>query len=62
MIAVVLRDRRIVSGETRYCDIGIYLLEKATGEQFALGAKTIAERDDAVARGVAWVESHGLSN
>jgi hypothetical protein len=62
VIAVVLRDRRIVSGKTRYCDIGVYLLEKAVGEQFSLGAKTIDERDDAVARAVAWVESHGLSN
>ncbi len=34
VLAVVLRDRRIVSGETRYCDLAVSVLEKAAGQSF----------------------------
>ena len=62
VLAVVLRDRRIVFDETRYCDFAVGVLEKAVGEQFGSGGKTIKERDDAISRALAWLESKGLSN
>jgi hypothetical protein len=60
VLAVVLRDRRTVFDETRYCDIAAGVLEKAAGQHFGAGGKTLRERDDAVARALAWVKSQGL--
>jgi hypothetical protein len=62
VLAVVLRDRRIAFNETRYCDFAVGVLEKAVGEQFGSGGKTMKERDDAISRALAWLESKGLSN
>ena len=62
VLGVVLRDRRIVSGETRYCDIAVSLLQNAVGQHFGTRGETIKERDDAVFRALAWIESQGLSN
>jgi hypothetical protein len=62
VLAVVLRDRRIVSGETRYCDFAVGVLERAVGQNFGAGGKTVQERDDALSRAVAWLKSQGLSN
>ena len=77
MLAVVLRDRRpVVSGELRYCDLAVGVLEKAVSQDFGaanaaqynaatgqwIGAKTIKERDDAVSRAMAWLKSQGLAN
>ncbi len=61
VLAVVLHDRRIVSGGTRYCDFALGVLEKAVGRQFGAGGETQKERDDAVSRALAWLESQGLS-
>jgi hypothetical protein len=62
VLAVVLRDRRIVSGETRYCDFAVGVLEKAVGQHFRAGGKTLRERDDSVSRALAWLEAQGISN
>jgi hypothetical protein len=62
VLAAVLSDHRIVSGETRYCDFAVGVLERAVGQHFGAGAKTLRERDDAVSRAVAWLKSQGLSN
>jgi hypothetical protein len=62
VLAVVLRDRRIVSDETRYCDFAIGVLEKAVGRQFGSRGKTLRERDDAVSRALASLESQGPSH
>jgi hypothetical protein len=62
VLAVVLRDRRPVSSELRYCDFAVGVLEKAVSQNFSAGAETIKERDDAVSRAVAWLKSQGLGN
>jgi len=61
VLAVVLHDRRKLSGEIRECDFAVGVLEKAVGRQFGAGGKTLKERDDAVSRALAWLESQGLS-
>ncbi len=58
VLAVVLRDRSIAFGESRVCDLAVYELERATGQHFDAGGKTMAERDAAVSRALAWAESH----
>jgi hypothetical protein len=62
VLAVVLGDRRIVSGETRYCDFALGVLERAVGQHFGTGGKTVQQRDDAVSKALAWLKSQGLSN
>jgi hypothetical protein len=62
VLAVVLRDRRIVFGETRYCDVAIGLLENAVSQHFGSGGKTLKERDEAVSRALAWLKAQGLSD
>lgn len=62
VLAIVLRDRRFVSGETRYCDIAVSSLERAVRQDFGSAGKTMNERDAAVSRALAWIESQGLSN
>jgi hypothetical protein len=62
VLAVVLRDRRPVFSGMRYCDVAVGVLEKAVGQDFGAGAKTIKEHDDAVSRAVAWLKSKGLAN
>lgn len=62
VLAVVLQDRRIVSNETRYCDFAVGVLERAVGQTFDSGGKTMKDRDDAVSRALAWLKSHGFSN
>jgi hypothetical protein len=61
VLAVVLLDRRISFGETRYCDYALGVLEKAVGQNFGSGGKTAKERDDAVSKAQAWLKSQGLS-
>jgi hypothetical protein len=61
VLAVVLRDRRTLFDDTRYCDFALGVLEKAVGQQFGAGGKTLKERDDAVSRALAWLESQELS-
>jgi len=61
VLAVVLHDRRVAFGDTRYCDFALAVLEKAVGRQFGAGGKTLKERDDAVSRALAWLVSQGLS-
>jgi hypothetical protein len=62
VLAVVLHDRRIAVGDTRYCDFALAVLEKAVGRQFGAGGKTLKERDDAVSRALVWLKSQGLSH
>lgn len=60
VLAVVMGDRQIAFGETRVCDFAVGVLERATGEHFGAGGKTIAERDAAVSRARSWLDSHPL--
>jgi hypothetical protein len=57
----VLRDRRIVFGEFRYCDLAVGALERAVGQKFGAGADTQQERDAAVSGALAWLASQGIS-
>jgi len=61
VLAVVLRDRRIVFGEFRYCDLAVGALERAVGQKFGAGADTQQERDAAVSGALAWLASQGIS-
>jgi len=61
VLAVVLRDRRIVFGEFRYCDLAVGALERAIGQKFGAGADTQQERDAAVSGALAWLASQGIS-
>jgi len=60
VLAVVLRDRHIISGQTRVCDFAVGVLEHATGQHFGAGGKTTTERDAAVSRALAWLKSQGI--
>ena len=60
VLAVVLRDRRIDSGEMRYCDFAVGVLEKAVGQRFGSGGMTLKERDEAVSRALAWLKAQGI--
>lgn len=60
VLAVVLHDRGILSGESRVCDFALGVLERATGRHFGAGGKTLTERDAAVSRALAWLESQGI--
>jgi hypothetical protein len=71
VLAVVLRDRRVISNQTglnqaRYCDFAVGVLERAVGQQFRAGLptddQTLEERDQAVSRALAWLATQGLSN
>ena len=63
VVAVVLRDRDPFSGlDMRVCDYAVGLLERAVGQKFATGGKTLNERDEAVSRAMAWLAINGLAN
>jgi hypothetical protein len=63
VLAVVLRDRTIFAGlDIRVCDYAVGLLEQAVGQQFASAGKTLAERDEAVSRAMAWLVVNGFAN
>jgi hypothetical protein len=63
VVAVVLRDRNPFSGlDMRVCDYAVGLLERAVGQKFATGGKTLVERDEAVSRAMAWLAMNGLAN
>jgi hypothetical protein len=75
VLAVVLRDRRVISNQTvsnqtgsnqaRYCDFAVGVLEQAVGQQFRTGFptddQTLEERDQAVSRARAWLATQGIS-
>jgi hypothetical protein len=58
VLAVVLADRRIASGSTRYCDYALGEFDRLTKEQFDIAGASIPERDAAIARAVAWIQAH----
>lgn len=60
VLAVVLRDRRVVFKEVRYCDLAVGALGRAVGQDFRAGAETLEERDAAVSRALAWLATHGI--
>jgi hypothetical protein len=60
VLAVVLRDRRLDSGEMRYCDFAVGALEKAVGQHFSSRGTTLKERDDAVSRALDWLKTQGI--
>jgi hypothetical protein len=60
VLAVVLRDRRVASGELRYCDFAVGALQLAVGQNFHAG-ESLSERDAAVSRALAWLATQGIS-
>jgi hypothetical protein len=62
VLAVVLQDRRIVYGETRYCDFALGVLERAVNQHFGSEGKTLKERDEAVVQALTWLKSKGLAD
>jgi len=60
VLAVVLRDRQIAFGESRVCDLAVGVLERATGQHFGAGGKTLTDRDGAVSRASAWIKAQGI--
>jgi hypothetical protein len=60
VLGVVLLDRRISFGETRYCDFALGVLERAVKQSFSSGGKSTKERDEAVSKALAWLKSQGL--
>lgn len=61
VLAVVLRDRRTVFGEIRYCDLAVGALERSVGQKFGAGGDTQQERDAAISRALAWLATQGIS-
>jgi hypothetical protein len=62
LLAVVLRDHRVVTGEMRFYDFAVGVLERAAGQHFGSNATTLKERDGAVSRALAWLASQGIPN
>ena len=63
VLAVVLRDRNPVPrSDIRICDFAVGVLERAVGQKFATGGKTLVERDEAVSRAMAWLSMNGFAN
>jgi len=60
VLAVVLRDRRSVSGEIRSCDMAVGALERATGKHFGADGASQRERDAAVSQALEWLASQGI--
>jgi hypothetical protein len=65
VLAVVLRDRRVVYGDLRYCDLAVGVLGRAVGQDFSAGASAgapaaLPERNAAVARALAWIAAQGF--
>ncbi len=60
ILAVVLTDRRVAVDQRRYCDLAVFQLERATKQNFGSEGKTLAERDEAVARAIAWLDAQGI--
>jgi hypothetical protein len=61
VLAVLITDKSLVAGtKVRYCDIAVEYLERATKEHFRSEGKTLAERDEAVAKAIIWLEAHGI--
>jgi hypothetical protein len=60
VLEVVLRDRRVAFGETRYCDLAVGTLERAVKRSFSSAGQSVTERDDAVSSALAWLKSQGL--
>jgi len=58
VLAVVLQDRNVLSDDIRVCDQAVVVLEWATGQRFGAGGITLAERDEAVSRALAWAKAH----
>lgn len=60
VLAVVLRDQPVTRGEWRSCDAALHVLEKAVNQKFGADAETREERDQAIARALAWLRAHGV--
>jgi hypothetical protein len=61
VLAVVLHDRHLISKDIRVCDFAVGVLERATGQHFDAGGKTLAEREAALTRATVWIRSEGIS-
>ncbi len=63
VLAVVLRDRNPMPGlDMRVCDFAVGVLERAVGQKFGSRGKTLAERDEALSRALAWLAMNGFAN
>lgn len=58
VLAVVLTDRRTASDSMRYCDYALGEFDRLTKERFDIAAASIAERDAAISRALAWIQAH----
>jgi hypothetical protein len=58
VLAVVLADRRIVSGSMRYCDYALGEFDRLMKEHFDISAASIPERDTAISLALAWIKAH----
>ncbi|HEY7388554.1 MAG TPA: hypothetical protein VH640_08595, partial [Bryobacteraceae bacterium] len=58
VLAVVLADRRIVSGSIRYCDYALGEFNRLMKERFDIATASLPERDAAIARALAWIQAH----
>jgi hypothetical protein len=58
VLAVVLTDRRIASGRMRYCDYALGEVDRLTKERFDIVDASIAVRDAAISRALAWIKAH----
>jgi hypothetical protein len=61
VLAVLITDKTLIPrSRLRYCDIAVLYLEQATKEHFGAEGETLAERDEAVVRAIAWLDAHGI--
>ncbi len=58
VLAVVLTDRRFASSGFRYCDYALAEFDRITKQNFDIAAATMAERDAAISRALAWIKAH----
>jgi hypothetical protein len=57
--AVLIDDRRPGFRTLRYCDVAAATVERLSGQAFGIKREmTLEDRDRAVARAAAWLDSH----
>jgi hypothetical protein len=62
VLAVVLTDRRIASGDMRYCDYALGEFDRLTNQQVDFAAASIPERDQAIIRALEWIKTRAAVN
>ncbi|QOY88769.1 hypothetical protein [Paludibaculum fermentans] len=62
VLAVVMADTRRTELGARYCDEALERLEKSMKRSFGSGGTTLAARDEAIARALAWLRVRRLAD